>query len=109
MGFDQVAYDVFLQIKTGNTDVTIKYLEDLRWDINRSLNGLRWTALHLAAYQGDYQLVEYLVCRGADTLALNQSGYTPLALAEYKGFSNLNELLTFNMSGAEGTLVGSSA
>ena len=108
MSFDQVAYDVFLQIKTGETNDTIQYLEDLRWDVNRTINGLRWTALHLAAYQGDHQLIEYLVCRGADVHALNQSGYTPLKLAEYKGFSNLNGLLSTESHFEEG-VVGSSA
>lgn len=108
MSFDQVAYDVFLQIKTGDTPQTIQYLEDMEWDVNRTLNGLRWTALHLAAYQGNLQLTEYLVCKGADVQALNESGYTPLMLAEYKGNSNLKELLSFG-SYAEVNIVGSSA
>ena len=109
MSFDQVAYDVFLQIKNGDTPQIIEYLEELRWDVNKTINGLRWTALHLAAYQGNYQLAEYLVCRGADIKALNQSGYTPLMLAEYKGFSNLKGLLGFEMSISEKNIVGSSA
>src|SRR5688572_24619571 len=109
MSFDQVAYDVFLQIKAGNTSDIIQYLEDTKWDINRAINGLRWTALHLAAYLGNYQLTEYLVCRGADIHAMNQSGYTPLQLAEYKGFSNFKDLLSFEVPLSEECILGSSA
>ena len=109
MGFDQITYDVFLQIKTGDTHETIQYLEELHWDVNKVINGLRWTALHLAAYQGNYQLVEYLICKGANIQAQNQSGYTPLMLAEYKGFSEMKGLLDFGCLNAEKNVIGSSA
>lgn len=109
MSFDQAAYDVFLQIKSGNTLETIQYLEDHRWDLNRTLNGMRWTALHLAAFEGNSQLVEYLVQHGANIHAINQSGYTPLKLAEYKGFANLSEILSLEVPCPEKSIVGSSA
>ena len=108
MSFDQAAYDVFLQIKSGNTPETIKYLEELRWDLNKTLNGMRWTALHLAAYEGNHQLVEYLVNHGANIHAMNQSGYTPLKLAEYKGFTNLTQILSLEVPCPEKNIEGSS-
>jgi len=92
------AYDAFLQIRTRNTPETIKFLEDREWDLNAFLNNFKWTALHLAAYQGDSELVEYLIRKGADLEISNSTGFTPFKLAEYKGNTEICRILS---SGAE--------
>jgi len=87
-----LAYDVFLQIRTGNTTDTIRYVEENEWNIDGHLNTFKWTALHLAAFQGDSDLVEYLLRRGANPNLVNSTGFTPLMLAEYKGNSHLKRI-----------------
>jgi ankyrin repeat protein len=43
------------------------------------------TALHLAAEEGHYQIVELLLQRGAKIDTKDHAGYTPLKLAQEKG------------------------
>ena len=88
------AYDAFLQIRTRNTPETITFLEERDWDVNAFLNNFKWTALHLAAYQGDHELVEYLIRRGADLEIANSTGFTPFKLAEYKGNAEICRILS---------------
>jgi len=84
---------VFLQIRQKNTPQTIRYIEERGWLVNENLNNYGWTALHLAAFQGDSDLVEYLLRKGADSTLTNNSGNTPLMLAEHKGNSEVYGLL----------------
>jgi len=49
--------------------------------------------LHLAAFQGDLELVRYFLRCGANQDLTNTSGYTPLTLAEYKGETEIAGLL----------------
>lgn len=97
-GFIVSPYDVFLQIRTGDTPQTIRFIEEKEWDLNANLNNFNWTALHLAAFQGDYKLTEYLLKRGADLHLTNSSGYTPCMLAEYKGNKDICRLLKSDAS-----------
>jgi len=95
------AYDAFLQIRTRNTPETITFIEERDWDVNAFLNNFKWTALHLAAYQGDCELVEYLIRKGASLEISNSTGFTPFKLAEYKGNAEICRILSF---GAERTI-----
>jgi hypothetical protein len=49
--------------------------------------------LMYAAREGHFEIVEYLVQRGADTNAQNNAGWTALALAESKGHADVVRLL----------------
>jgi len=51
------------------------------------------TALHLAALNGHYSVVEYLVNQKADINAKNLEGKTPLELASENWKSNVVEFL----------------
>lgn len=48
---------------------------------------LKITALHLAAFHGAVDIVELLLCHGADPLSPNSEGDTPLLLAAHTGSS----------------------
>jgi ankyrin repeat protein len=48
---------------------------------------LKITALHLAAFHGAVDIVELLLCNGADPLSPNAEGDTPLLLAAHSGSS----------------------
>jgi len=81
----------------------------MEWDLNAYLNNFNWTALHLAAFQGNYQLAEYLIHRGADVSIINSSGYTPCMLAEYKGNNDICRLLNSDAMALVQAPVSSSA
>jgi len=56
------------------------FLEELGVDVNmRDADG--FTALHHAAARGDNTMIEYLVKRGADVMAVNRSGQTTVDMA----------------------------
>ncbi len=59
----------------------VKYLiEELKLDVNaRDHNG--YNALHHAAARGDNKLIEYLVSKGADVMAISRKGQTTADMA----------------------------
>ncbi|MDF2965500.1 MAG: uncharacterized protein K0Q51_888 [Rickettsiaceae bacterium] len=55
-----------------------------------------WTALHFAAYNGDFDLVKLLVKYGAKVNILDEQGYSPMYLAIEKGHINIYNFLVEN-------------
>ena len=56
------------------------FLEELGTDVNiRDADG--FTALHHAAARGDNEVIQYLVSRGADVMAVNRAGQTTVDMA----------------------------
>src|SRR5207237_1738109 len=56
------------------------FVEDLHVDVNmRDAEG--FTALHHAAARGDNAVIQYLVSRGADVMAVNRAGQTTVDMA----------------------------
>lgn len=94
MSFNEERYELFLKIKNNSTEDAIKILQNSRLvNINSPLNNFDWTPLHLAAYQGNVELVKFLLQEGADAMVLNRSGYTPLMLAESKSCDDVMKML----------------
>ena len=60
---------------------SVKYLiEELKLDVNlRDHNG--YNAVHHAAARGDNQLIEYLVSKGGDIMAISRRGQTTADMA----------------------------
>jgi len=95
MSFYEGRYELFLKINEDLTQEAISILEASRdIDINTSLNHFNWKPLHVAAYRGNTNLVQYLVEQGADVTAINGSGYTPEMLAKSNNHDQIIELLT---------------
>jgi len=57
---------------------TARYLVEHGADVNAA-GDFGWTALHMAAYQGLNDVIEYLVGKGAKTEVFDQLGQTPLS------------------------------
>lgn len=92
MNFNENRYSLFLNIRNGATHKAIEAFEQGA-DIEIKLNKFQWTPLHTAAYQGNLQLVEYLLRKGADREAANSSGLTPGMLAEMNGHHEISRML----------------
>lgn len=58
-----------------------------------SKNAAGWTALHFAAVNGDYDLVKYLLSRGANVNHTSDEGSTALSLARQEKYEALVSLL----------------
>jgi len=86
-------YSLFLYINQGKNDNIINYFQNSDVDVNLPLNNFNWTPLHTAAYQGNLQLIEYLLKRGANIRTPNSSGMTALNLAETKQLWRVVELI----------------
>lgn len=86
-------YSLFLSINDGKTDNIINYFQNSNVDVNLPLNRFNWTPLHTAAYNGNLQLVEYLLKRGANIKVPNLSGLTPMNLAEGRNLLKVVELI----------------
>ena len=57
-------------------------------------DGVGWTPLHYAAVEGNKEVVELLITKGADVNAKDdQSGETPLHFAAFSGHKEIVELL----------------
>jgi ankyrin repeat protein len=62
-------------------------------------NELSWTMLMLGAINGNTQITELLISRGAGVNAINDSGETALTLAAHRGHTRFIQLL---LDGARG-------
>jgi cytohesin len=71
-------------------------------DIN-SLSATGWTALHLAAFQGNLALSQFLLERGASLTIRDQKGLVPLNLAQLGGYKPVVDLLKGGEYGESGT------
>lgn len=92
MPFDGGRYQIFLKILNNSTDEVINLIEQ-QSNIDFTLNKYEWTPLHTAAYQGNKDLVLYLLGRGARKERMNMSGLTAEMLAEEKGHWEVCELI----------------
>ncbi len=92
MPFDGGRYDIFLKILNNSTDEAINLIEQEN-KIDFILNKFGWTPLHTAAYQGNKDLVLYLLGKGAQKERTNRSGLTAERLAEEKGHWEVCELI----------------
>ena len=67
-------------VPDGWTAAAKYFLEELGLDVNmRDADG--FTALHHAAARGDNAMIQYLVKRGADVMAVNRNGQTTVDMA----------------------------
>ena len=81
--------------KKVSTDVMDLLLENGA-DVNSALiskNAAGWTALHFAAINGDIELVEYLILKGANVNHTSNEGSTALSLARQEKYEELVSLL----------------
>jgi ankyrin repeat protein len=62
-------------------------------NVNSELNNFQWKPLHLAAFKGNVELVQYLLLEGADVHATNGSEFTPLMLAQSKNHTEVAQIL----------------
>ncbi len=71
----------------------VKILVEKGSDLN-AVNKYGWNALMQAVLVNHYKIVEYLLEKGSKTDVIDQEwGYTPLDLADVKGYSRIRELL----------------
>eukprot|EP01016_Furgasonia_blochmanni_P013323 TRINITY_DN1678_c0_g1_i1.p2 TRINITY_DN1678_c0_g1~~TRINITY_DN1678_c0_g1_i1.p2 ORF type:complete len:120 (+),score=24.09 TRINITY_DN1678_c0_g1_i1:185-544(+) len=94
MNFEKLTYDLFVKITRGETEQVKTLFETHHLDTELFLNKFEWTPLHAACFKGNMDLAVFLLERGANVLAENQSGYTPLMLAERYGHHGLVDLLS---------------
>ena len=71
----------------------VKILIEKGVEIN-AVNNYGWNALMQAVFGKHYNLVKYLLEKGSNTDVVDEQwGYTPLELAEVRGYSGIKELL----------------
>ncbi|KAE8661679.1 Ankyrin repeat family protein, putative isoform 2 [Hibiscus syriacus] len=75
----------------GHRDVVLALVE-MGLDFERR-NNEGHTALHLAVEGGDLEVVEALICKGADANAMTKTGVTPLYMAKIMGYDQISQLL----------------
>jgi len=81
--------------KTGDLN-TVKLLLSADHDLIDSSNDDGMTVLHVAAYNNQPNIVEYLIAEGADINPRSGSGSTPLHGAAYYGFIDIARILIEN-------------
>jgi ankyrin repeat protein len=94
MSFDPVAYNLFLKIISGENHLVMKAMETEKLDTEIFLNKFEWTPMHAAAYKGNVEIIKYLLSKGANVSAVNNSGYTPIMLAQRSGHKEVIEILS---------------
>jgi len=83
----------------GGYDKVVELLVDRGAEIEAQSERTKDTALSLACTKGRYEVVDYLIKKGANKEHRNVSDYTPLSLAASGGYVNIIKLLLQN--GAE--------
>lgn len=101
--------DLYRAVQDGNSKRVAKLLRggaDARW----ATADRRWTSLHVAAQNGDQEIVQLLIEAGANVSAAESEGWTPLHLATYGGhFDVVESLLAAGASVNQETEGGSTA
>jgi len=70
-------YPIHEAITNGKIKKVVKLIDQLQYDVNtRNTEGV--TPLHLAAYQGNVKLMQFLIQKGALLNSIDNDGYTPL-------------------------------
>uniref|UniRef100_A0A1A9WJ39 ANK_REP_REGION domain-containing protein n=1 Tax=Glossina brevipalpis TaxID=37001 RepID=A0A1A9WJ39_9MUSC len=83
--------DLVWSIKNGELDQVQLALEAKSHDVNSELNG-RYP-LHYAADYGQYDVLEYLINKGANINIMDKHGITPLLAAIWEGHTKCVKLL----------------
>jgi ankyrin repeat protein len=86
----------------GYTKDVRSLVENSNADVN-SLSASGWTALHLAAFQGNLELSKFLLDQGASLDVRDEKGLVPLNLAQLGGYKPVVEFLK-EKAAAEGGL-----
>ena len=77
---------------SGNKEALLKCIKDI--DVNIK-NPFSWTALHIAAWVGDYDIVKCLIEQpDIDVYITDNQGRSPLDVAKSNGHGNIVILLT---------------
>jgi len=77
-------YNLYLASRCRNIE-PVKHLISKGAEINQVSGHLRWTALHVAAFNGSFNIVKYLLDSGADSEIKDTAGHTAGDLAEQQG------------------------
>ena len=99
--FGQLPLHRAVESKDSNNTATIKTLLDYDAEVNLiDYNG--WTALHHAAFKGDFEACVELIQNGANLNAYSTSMKTPLHLAAFYNHPEIVHLLVTNGASLEG-------
>eukprot|EP01015_Nassula_variabilis_P004457 TRINITY_DN130_c0_g1_i2.p1 TRINITY_DN130_c0_g1~~TRINITY_DN130_c0_g1_i2.p1 ORF type:complete len:111 (-),score=18.00 TRINITY_DN130_c0_g1_i2:40-372(-) len=85
MNQKQQNYLLFLKISKGETLEVQKIFNQHNLHPETRLNAYQWTPIHTAAYKGHLELTKFFLERGSRAHIPNQSGQTPLMLAQRNG------------------------
>jgi len=95
--------DIYKLVEKGYYQDIVRYLCSGKCDIGRQVNyckvlkdGFKLNVLHLAAENGDLDIVKLLVKHGADINVVDSDGNTPLALTAFKGWLEIVHFLIEN-------------
>lgn len=78
-------HPIFYAAKEGNLEMVQSIIEEQNFDVNTKYEKDGSTALHWAAYGGQYDVVKYLLEHGADVNAKDNNDRTPLMDAAQEG------------------------
>jgi len=88
----QRTHKLLREVVIGGYGADVTHLVEAGADVGTA-SSTGWTALHLAAYQGDVALTRLLLGKGAKLDAKDEKGLTPLELAQLGGYKPLVALL----------------
>ncbi len=87
--------DLFSAIKDGDLD-KVRNMVDLNKDLVNARKDNGETPLHEATYQGNLEIINALVQRGAEIDAKKTGGFTPLHIAAQRGHEDVVDYLLKN-------------
>jgi ankyrin repeat protein len=73
--------DIWRACRDGELDLVRVIIREGQ-DVNEQTQYLKNTPLHIAAFNGHYLIVKYLLEQGANPIITNREGLTPLNFAE---------------------------